>query len=74
MFISPMLLGAFQPPKSKNTIYCGTHLMRAGTSLRSDLSRDPAILLFLLTNLEDDFEFNRHPEGKAGNANHQPHR
>ena len=28
----------------------------------------------LLCDLEDDFEFYRHPEGKAGNADYQPNR
>jgi hypothetical protein len=31
-------------------------------------------LLLLLRDLKNDFEFYRHPEGKAGNANHLPHR
>ena len=31
-------------------------------------------LLLLLCDFEDDFEFYRHPEGKAGNADHQPNR
>ncbi len=31
-------------------------------------------LHLLLCDFEDDFEFYRHPERKAGNANHQPNR
>ncbi len=31
-------------------------------------------LRLLLCDFEDDFEFYRHPERKAGNANHQPNR
>ena len=36
MLISPMLLGAFRPPKSDSRICCDTHLMVTGTSFHED--------------------------------------
>jgi hypothetical protein len=33
--ISPMLFGAFRPPKPENRIYCDTHLMVTGTSFHA---------------------------------------
>jgi hypothetical protein len=35
VFILPMLLGAFRPPKPDNRISCDTHLMITGTSFHA---------------------------------------
>ena len=61
--------------------HCGDELrgcsfITASTTLSKTKGRDrlTSALLLLLCDFEDDIEFDRHPEGKAGNADYDPNR